>query len=363
MTTLALYGGTGLKIQQQNNELFIKWDGTSSLEKYMTEYKKQGFTEPVLWLMSGELRTASMQPGDIQSEEFAKAYTSLVEQIQNHAKEQSWPEIIYQPIDEPFEHEHYLPLMYRLSALLKSIPGVRVENDGMNGKWENFTDTAYRLTDVLTLHDGPMLDRHVPVDMDSWWKFSTRAKSDDKLLWFYNIDLTAWHTESVRYMSGYGLWNTGADGIIEWCYTINDPQSAYLPISLLYRFPENERIGTSGGPTPGYEAIREGIDDYRYLLTLEKLLEKVHLSGNIDVINRAFSISRLIFEKLKKATFNNCTGVASQGNWTGKCEIVSNGNRIVRGEFKIDNNLAFEDYDRIRKMTAEAIIEIQNLMK
>ena len=71
----------------------------------------------------------------IESNEFANAYIDLIKQIQQHAKAQGWPEIIYQPIDEPFEHEHNLPLMYRLSALLRNIPGLRIEADGMMGKF------------------------------------------------------------------------------------------------------------------------------------------------------------------------------------------------------------------------------------
>jgi len=363
MTTLALYGRTALKIHQTDNKLMINWDGQSSFEKYMQEYKRQGFTEPVLWLMSGETRNACLKLGKIESNEFANAYIDLIKQIQHHAKARGWPEIIYQPIDEPFEHEHRLQLMYRLSALLKTIPGLRIEADGMNGKWENFSDRAYRLHDVLTFHDGPMIDRHRPVDMDKWWEFSAKAKVDKKLLWYYNIDLTAWHTESVRYMSGYGLWNSRADGIIEWCYMINNSTRAYPPGALLYRFPENPEKQTLGGPTLGYEAIREGIDDYRYLITLEQILEKVYLSGDINLIEKAHAIYKPIYNKLKKASFDNCTGVACQGSWTGKCEILPNGDRIIRGQHKLDNNLIFEDYRKIREMIADAIIKIQNLRK
>ena len=364
MTSFTIIGNTGLSIDEIDGRLIINWNGKSAFEKYMKRYKVKGFTAPVLWLMNAEIPKKCNKFGKIDTEQFALVYIDIIKQIQSHIKAQDWPEIIYQPVDEPFEHEHNLSRMMQLSALLKSIPGVRTENDGMNGKWENFTDKAYRLTDVLNFHDGPMLDRHNKVDMGKWWKFNSKAHGDGKLLWYYNIDLSAWHTESVRYMSGYGLWASGADGIIEWSYmsdTIGkDPNIAYKPTSMMYRFPAKK--DTSGGPTLGFEAIREGIDDYRYIVSLEKALERVYSSGSLEIIEQAYLVSRPVYAKISQAIFNGCSGVAAQGKWNGKCEIREDGGRIIRGELKLDNNFKFEDYDAIREMAANAIIEINKLL-
>ena len=76
-------------------------------------------------------------------------------------------------------------------------------------------------------------------------------------------------------------------------------------------------------------------------------------------LDRAYEICVPIYDKLKKITFDCCTGVAAQGNWDGKCELLPNGDRIVRGEHKIDNGLVFRDYKDIREMVANAIMEIR----
>ena len=366
LTTLALSGNSGLNMKVKDDHIVVNFTGDSPLELNMQGYHQAGFTEPMLWLMTNEFPRICEKVGPLDSEKFARAYRRLIQQVIEHGQASGWPEIIFQPVDEAFEHEHNLPRMLRLMQILKSIPNLRTEADGMNGKWHNFSEEAYRLTDVITLHDGPMLDRHKPIDMCAWWEFYSRAVNDSKLFWFYNIDLTAWHPEPVRFMTGFGLWKSRAHGIIEWAYMWpvkpENPLAVYSqPTAFLYRYPAAP--GLSGGPTIGYEAVREGIDDYRYLLTLEQYLDRAYTSGNPQIIASANKIAEQIHGKIAAATFNGCCGVALQGNWTGKCEILPNGNRIVRGDHKIDNNWQFSDYQDLRNKIAAAIIQLQSLLK
>jgi len=365
LTTLALAGNSGLDMKVKDDSVVINFTGDSPLELNMQGYRKAGFTEPMHWLMSGDFPRICAKIGPLDSEPFARAYRQLILQLIEHGQASGWPEIIFQPVDEAFEHETALPRMLRLMQILKSIPHLRTEADGMNGKWHNFSEEAYRLTDVINLHDGPMLDRHKPVDMCAWWKFYSRAVNDSKLIWFYNIDLSAWHPEPVRFMTGFGLWKSRAHGIIEWAYMWpvkpEDSLAVYSqPSAFLYRYPAAP--GISGGPTIGYEMVREGIDDYRYLLTLEKYLDRAYTSGNPQIIACANVIAEEIHAKIAAATFNGCRGVALQGNWTGKCEILPDGNRLVRGDHKIDNNWQFSDYQDLRHKIAAGIIQLQSLL-
>ena len=286
----------------------------------------------------------------------------MISEIVAHGKTRGWPEIIFQVVDEPYEVESRLALNTRLLKLTKSVPGVRAEGDGMNGKWENFTPDSYALTDVMTLHDGPMLDRHSPVDMPKWWEFQKKAKADGKRLWFYGIDLTAWHPEPVRYMSGFGLWKSGADGVIEWSYMSQygekDAGKAYKELDpLIFRYPKAP--GEPGGTTVGYEAIREGIDDYRYLLALREAVDKAKASGNPRKADLAKSLWDKVQARLDRANFNGCKGVAMQGDWTGTCEALPDGTRIVRGDHKTPNGWGFEEYDELRTIIAESIVQLK----
>lgn len=361
LTSVALCGNSGLQMRVEHGRMKIAWTGESPLERNMDEYTRAGFPEPMVWLMGGDIPRFCEKVAPIDSEEFADAYRQVILQIQAHRKRAGWPEIIYQPIDEPFEHVKKLPRAMRLLQVLKSIPGVRAENDGMNGAWDNFTEACYQLTDVLVLHDGPTLHRG-KLDMDEWWRFHAKATTDGKRIWFYNIDLTAWHPEPVRFMTGFGLWKSKASGIIEWAYMwpVNhaDPGAVYQqPNVPLYRFPKAP--GESGGPTIAYEAVRQGADDYRYLLTLSRLVDKARESTRPVVARLAEEVWRPVQEKLDAASLEGCKGRAMQGNWTGKCEILPNGNRVVRGDHKIANRWQFGDYDALRRQIAAGIVRLQ----
>ncbi len=357
MTGIGLGGNSGLALSENDGKITIDWSAISALKLNMDAYARAGFPEPMCWLMGADIPKFCEQFAPIDSDEFAALYTQIIRAINAHGTEVGWPEIIYQPIDEPFEHEKNLDRCIRLLRVLKSIPGVRTEEDGMNGAWHNFTDDAYDLTDVMVLHDGPVLNRGT-IDLDAWETFKRRCANDGKLIWFYNIDLTAWHPEPIRFMTGFGLYKSGAQGVIEWCYMWpvkpDDPGKIYSnPKALLYRFPAAP--GESGGPCIAYEAAREGIDDYRYLLTLRQLVDRAQGTDGEDVANEIWAG---VQARLDEATFEGCKGKAGQGNWTGKCEMLPDGNRAVRGDHKIDNNWDFAEYDSLREQIAAGIIRI-----
>ena len=369
MTSIGLCGNSGLALSEQDGKLSIDWNGESALERNMDEYTRAGFPEPMVWLMGADIPRSCEKIAPIEMEQFADLYRQVIMQINAHGEEAGWPEIIYQPIDEPFEHSKHMARATRLLEVLKSIPGVRTEEDGMNGRWENFTDEAYELTDVLVLHDGPTLHRG-RLDMDEWWQFHEKAMTDGKTIWFYNIDLTAWHPEPMRFMGGFGLWKSKATGVIEWAYMFpvkeDKPEAVYSqPRALLFRFAKAP--GESGGPTIGYEAFREGIDDYRYLLTLKQFVEKAHPpvggASSPDLTRLADDIWAPIQAKLDAASFDGCKGRAGQGNWTGECEFLPDGNRAARGDHKIANNWEFEDYDGLRQQIAEGVVRLQEAMR
>jgi len=363
MTSVALCGNSGLAMTVEDGRVVVDWNGESALERNMDEYVRAGFGEPMVWLMGGDIPKVCQQIAPFKSEGFAKGYRQVITQIIAHGKRVDWPEIIYQPIDEPFEHTKRMSRAVRLLRLLKSIPGLRTEEDGMNGHWENFTDEVYRLTDVIVLHDGPTLHRG-QLDMAEWWRFHAKAVADGKRIWFYNIDLTAWHPEPVRFMTGFGLWKSKATGVIEWAYMWpvkeDDPGAVYSqPKALLYRFPRAP--GESGGPTLGYEAVREGVDDYRYLLTLHQLVRRAESSAKPAAVRAAKEIWRPIQAKLDAASFEGCKGRAAQGSWTGRCEILPDSNRAVRGDHKIANNWSFDDYGAMRRQIVDGIIRLRGI--
>jgi len=359
MTGLVLTGSeSGLKLRAEGGKVAIDWDGTSALEMTMDAYAKAGFPEPVTWIWHNDIVEFCQTVGPVQSAAFADAYRQAITAIDEHGKQAGWRPINQCPVDEPFDDPQQLALALRLTRILKGIPGVRTEANGMNGHWNQFSDEAYRLLDVLDLHDGPTL-RRGQIDLNEWSAFRSKCSRDNKRIEFYNIDLTTWHTESLRYMTGFGLWKSGAQGVYEWAYMWavkdTDPGAIYSqPKPAVFRYPQAP--GESGGPTLGYEAIREGVDDYRYLLTLSQLVERARRSGKGALADQVW---RPVQARLDAGTFDNCVGKAAQGDWTGKCEIRRDGTRVVRGDLKIDNNWGSGDYDALRDTIAAGIERLQ----
>jgi hypothetical protein len=360
LTSVAIMGASGLPFEMVDGSPVVQWTGDSRLEQTLDAYVQAGFPEPVDWLMGGDINAFAKKHGDWQSEEFAHCYREIVRQITERAKKVRWPEIIWQPLDEPFEHPDRLPETIQLLEILQSVP-VRTEEDGMNGAWHRFTDRAYNATDVLVLHDGPVFTRG-KLEMKRWEKFLERTRKDNKEIWFYNVDLSAWRPEPMRFMNGFGLWKSGATGIVEWSYMTqvnpDSPGDVYgRANNFFFRYPAAP--GESGGPTIGYKGVSEGIDDYRYLVTLDNLVTEARASGEEDYMEFANAIWEPVQAKLDEATFGGSAGKAAQGRWTGPLAILDDGTRVVSGEHKINNKWEFEDYAELRETISKGIVRLK----
>ena len=49
--------------------------------------------------------------------------------------------------------------------------------------------------------------------------------------------------------------------------------------------------------------------------------------------------------------------------WTGPTEVPEDGTRTLSGQFKITHGWTFDDYDRTRRLLADAILELDRLAK
>jgi len=361
MTTVGHCGNLGAKIEMKDGRVTVVFDGKSELEKAVAAYMKAGFPEPFVWLMGSDVLRWCRKQGALDSPAFADAYRQAILQILDHARKQGWPEIIFQPVDEPFEHSKRLPETRRCLEILKSIPGVRTEEDGPNGRPE-LLEELYPLCDVIVLHDGPVMKRG-RYDPDAWRRFLERTARDGKTVWFYNIDLTAAHPEVMRWGYGFGLWFSGVTGMIEWSYQIalrrGKPEVAYRnERCIIYRFPRwNDE---PGGPSVGWEAVREGVDDYKYMALLHELMAKARAAGKA---RRIVTEAEQFLANLKSRTdFRAHEGSACQGDWTGRKTIAPTGEKIVSGSYKMANGWSFEDYDAARRRIARYIIELQRAL-
>ena len=150
--------------------------------------------------------------------------------------------------------------------LCRRVPGLRLSVNPMGDASDNKDYTPFAgLVDILSTHA---------------WSGSAQliaeTKRLGKTLWVYNNGYS-------RLAWGLSLWKLGAKGNWQWAYFGYGGGDPYSPLPT-GGF-ENEGESNTGRapaycfadriiPTPKYEWVREGIDDYKYLYTLlEKLRE------------------------------------------------------------------------------------------
>ncbi len=358
MTSVGLCGNHGAEMSVVDGQVEVQWTGETDLERGMAAYVAAGFTEPVQWLMGGDTARFAGQQGELGSEAYRRAYAGVIERILEKARQEGWPEIIFQPVDEAFEHRPRFERMMAEMAILKSL-GVRVEADGMNGHPEGLEE-ALPLMDYLNFHDGPFLKRGV-YDADAWEQFRARMEELGKTIWFYNVEIASHRPENARFSQGFHLWLNGAKGAYTWSYRshVEDP---YAPneerkFVFMHRFPP---IGDeTGGPSIGFEALREGIDDYRYLYTWDRLCERALVDGTDAQKQLARTSRRWMADKLAEIDYSQWMGWPTQGEWTGGLQVTDEGGKAVAGHLKVPGVWGFGDYDMIRRRLAEWIAELQ----
>ena len=105
------------------------------------------------------------------------------------------------------------------------------------------------LHDVWVVHTGQI----TPETVREAWRQGAEV-------WTYTFSMGAYNVHSNRYMAGLYTWALGLRGNFHWAYYHRD----------------HFVILESEGPDPlmGWEGRREGIDDYRYLMMLEALVDR-----------------------------------------------------------------------------------------
>lgn len=371
MNTIGLCANLGADMKMEGDSVAVRLDGSSDIEMAIDAYRRAGFTRPLVWLMGRDVIAFSLGQGPLESDRFESAYRGVIGAIRRAATSRGWPEIIFQPVDEPYEHAdkriggqdgpRLIDVARRCLQIMKTMPGVRTEEDGANGRPENAA-ALHPWVDIEVYHDGPVMRRGT-YDAAAWQEFLQGLDKGGKEVWFYNTDITGFHPEAGRFGYGYGLFKSGAKGALNWSYMTafkpEDPDGLYKhPLPMAHRY--NRTDTEAGGPTTAWEGTREGVDDYRYLETLFAIIRR---SKNSPAAAMAAEAEADIQKRLAAIDFHGVTGKACQGAWSGEQGILPSGEKFVSGDYKMSNGLRFEDYDGIRRAVADWIIRLQGVSR
>jgi hypothetical protein len=205
-------------------------------------------THPLLFLATGK------SDGIFGNQE------KLVAAVEELRRARGWPELLFYLVDEPGSAAR-IALAKELNDIVHRVPGVRTTTAlGDPGELADYYDVWITSTSAQNL--------------DAILKL---GREKHKEVWAYNCQWNGTQPANDRYFCGYHMWITGLRGNWQWCYTEGFGGSASLKDELPHKLPYYEEpwyvnyvLPTPEGnlPTLGWEARREGVDDYRYLQTL-----------------------------------------------------------------------------------------------
>ena len=152
---------------------------------------------------------------------------------------------------------------------------------GRAGSIDRIAGRAVRLISPLGVDDDRTIQTLAPstdywIVQESPAEISKKAKTQANVLSL--VSLTQRNDSGDgRLAAGFSSWARGYDGCVIWAYNWpggghpwNDFDSATMDWMLAYRDIEDRIV-----PTPAWQGVREGVDDLRYVATLENLIARV----------------------------------------------------------------------------------------
>lgn len=265
--------------------------------------------------------------GDVPPAVFEET-TRVVETIERERQKQGWPEFLYYPIDEPGVHDAAIKFMVEILQACRRVPGIR----------------TYLTADPSEDHFAPLWPfvdvwccQPFVFDHDAIARMSREKRVE---FWCYPNHISGEndHTpiRGARMTWGFGFWKSGFKALIPWIYqsSSGDPWN-YLDGSSMDFFvrstPEGEPI-----PVAMWEAFREGIDDGRYIYTLEQLVQEGRGRGG-----RAAELAQQGARELKFV-------------WDAFAP---------QEKYKFDGLWSGRDFDAYRWLLAARILELQEALK
>lgn len=258
------YKNHGMSTVAVASPFYFQWnkDGTPQMEHFKAMIKgakEVGFTNPVYWYFGHYIQTSKGQhPGNIRLYDpgvHLQRARFLVETANEINRKLDGPPVFFMPIDEP-RIASRKKIALDLFKEIKKVPGATIMST---------TDIGGKNLDIE--YNSQRLSEPLPPGVKE-------RKSARKVCEYNNTAIQSMNPAYTRYIYGYYTWRQDLDGMSSWGPgttqnsrgdPFEDLDSQYSDWFIFFPHP--------GGPlpTPNWEALREGIDDIRYVFQLEKL--------------------------------------------------------------------------------------------
>ena len=236
--------------------------------------------------MGSHLRLIKMPPPP-----FFEELTAMVRAIEAERKRRQWPELLYYPVDEPSRSPVSVQFMAAVMKAIKEVPGVRTYVTADPAHEEFAPMRPY--VDVWCCQPFSLERETVLADMEKrgveYWCYPNHVAGEND------------HTPvaGARMTYGFGFWRSGFRALTPWIYqAIIGDQWNYLDGGAMDFF---NRTADDGSPIPValWEAYREGIDDGRYVNTLDRWIERAREAGLTQELEEAEADRKLLWDSIE----------------------------------------------------------------
>lgn len=361
MADMADYGATSIAVASAN-VLSMKGNSLQSLkinfEQSLLSVVAESFLRHkipgrIFLLSEGIMDKArSLPPGDQ-----AAAYAKLIKQLEQHREVKKWPKLVYNSYDEVLSNPWHLQDFIAEVRQQKKL-GLTTANDHIWYKTARpFQKEVDEIADMIDIFIVRFNTRKLWY-VDSWENMLAEAKRRNVELIAYNSNnaLTCSKPAAMRFITGWFFRSigNGASGQLIWTYHFahSSPLNDLDGTDFCYMIPPHGQ--RKGGPILDYVGFREGVDDLRYIITLENRIEqaKQHKADSaaakqlLETLSNSFDFELF---RTKSVYFDSL--------WDKTWE--ADGKRYASGRFNLPNGWDFEDYDLARRKIAAEILNLE----
>ena len=279
-----------------NFHLPITDDDTSELGAFLKAYRAAGFTQPVYFATPMNLTISSLAGyGTIDSRRFQQKYLEVMQKL--HAEALKHPVPVIFSIGDEFTNKGVKGVEFagRLARLTwEELPEMITTSD-MNGYMEVMAMAPY--LNVAAINNGwDGIDHHNKGRRLVNKEFLTElTEKTGAIPWFVN-------TGSGRFPFGFFFWKMtryGVIGKVEWYYNLRNERGSLVRTE-----------GKTIRPTLDYERSREGIDDLKYVLTLERRIAEAKKARKAAAQVRA---AEALLKQIADSIIDNWTAYTQGG--------------------------------------------------
>lgn len=310
--TAVTMGGLFPELTNDDGRLILD---TSELKTFLQDLHRLGIRGPIPYHISSLSKKIKRAFPDLDNERLDDLYVEAVRQLQEVSAQADTPQLLYYPVDEIGNHDDRGRKAHHECALVARVPGavsyITVNNYAAGEKWGDTFDIWCGNIVYTEDQEKKLLDKG-----KRYMRYGSAYLNDPR---------------KARSSCGFGFYRRPAEAMYYWHYqaTVGDPNNDFDGSSrdwcAAYPGADGELV-----PTTDWEGIREGVDDLRYIATLEHLAQRADHS------------------ETGKAAAERARRVLAS--------VLENGEGLSQTAFGED--MSTDDYHHLRRRLVDAILEL-----